>query len=223
MPTLPPSLIVFEGINGGGKSSAIAAIHAHLNHIGVDCIVTSEMGHTMLGSRLTHLIEESGEYLSPKAHLHLYTAARAEHAEKVIKPAISHGQVILMDRYTASTVAYQGYGQGISLQDIARINAIASGGWVANLTLWFDLEVDEAIERLHSREDYGDPEFLERVKNGYQALYADSPDRWVRIKAGQSPEKVVKDCLTAIWDYAKSSKADVSGWGRKEIDPGWKG
>lgn len=212
MPTTPPSLIVFEGIDGSGKSSAIAAIHTHLKNAGVDAIVTSEMGHTMLGSRLTHLIEESGEYLSPKAHLHLYAAARAEHFEKIIKPAIAHGQVILMDRYTASTVAYQGYGQGISLQDIARINAVASGGWTENLTLWFDLEVEEAIKRLHSREDYGDPEFLERVRNGYQALYADSDDWWVRIKAGQSPEKVVEDCLNAIWDYAKSSKVDVSGW-----------
>ena len=212
MPTIPPSLIVFEGIDGSGKTSAIAAIHAHLKHVGVDAIVTSEMGHTMLGSRLTRLIEECGEYLSPKAHLHLYAAARAEHFEKTIKPAISRGQVILMDRYVASTIAYQGFGQGLPLRDIAKIHAVVLGGWSANLTLWFDLPVADAIARLQDRGDDGDPEFLEKVAQGYQAIYGQTTDRWVRVKAWQSPEEVVEDCLQGIWAYAKSSKVDVSGW-----------
>jgi dTMP kinase len=202
--TLPRGrFLVLEGIDGSGKSTQLDAVRRWLPTSGLMAEgarlrCTREPGGTALGRQLRQLLLHPPEHIAPcgVAELLLYAADRAQHVETVIRPALEAGDWVLSDRFTGSTIAYQGHGRGLPLALIAELEAIATGGLEADLTLWLDLPVAESLHRRHDRaadriEAAGEA-FLRRVGEGFARL-ADERGWW-RIDAAPSPEAVAEAC-----------------------------
>ena len=178
--------IVFEGIDGAGKTTQIEILRQTLIAEGHDPLVTREPGGTRLG-------EAAGRWLrgypnlSPLTELLLFQAARAEHVEKVIRPALDAGRIVLCDRFAASTIAYQAYGRGLDLEMVEDLNRLATGGLQPTLTIFLDLPVEAARSRKdpNALDNFERPEkeFRQRVHQGYQTLAANNPKTWLTIDA----------------------------------------
>ncbi len=192
--------ITLEGGEGVGKTTQQALLAQQLCQAGYPCLCTREPGGTALGRALREILLH-GDPLTPLAELFLYAADRAEHVQKCILPALAAGQVVVCDRFTDSTLAYQGYGRGLDLQQVRQLNHLATGGLQPQLTLWLDLapEVGLARSRLGDRLEQERLEFHRRVHQGFQALAAAEPQRIVRIDAGGSPLEVA----ARIWSVVK--------------------
>ena len=203
--------ISFEGIEGSGKSTAQRLLAEHLQGLGYDPLLTREPGGCALGRSLRPiLLDARTRGLSSRAELYLFLADRAQHVAEVIRPALEAGQTVLCDRYADSTLAYQGYGRGLDPEHLRRINDMATGGLMPDLTLLLDLPVHCGLERagLRNREEgtvlsegrFDDEslEFHERVRQGYRSLAAEEPERFAIIDAAQPPEDVVLQCLSAV-------------------------
>ena len=188
--------ITLEGGEGVGKTTQQALLAERLQREGYACVSTREPGGTALGEALREILLH-GDPLTPLAELLLYAADRAEHVNKVIAPALAVGQVVICDRFTDSTLAYQGYGRGLNLEQIRQLNHLATGGLQPQLTLWLDLapEVGLARSRLGDKLEQEHLEFHRRVYRGFQALAAAEPQRIVRIPGEGSPAEVA----TRIW------------------------
>jgi dTMP kinase len=133
--------------------------------------------------------------MHPRSETLLFLAARAQLVEQVIKPNLEKGFIVLCDRYADSTMAYQGYGHQNDLGQIKNLINFATGGLTPDLTLLFDMDVEEGLQRkAHGSEwnrlDAYNLEFHQRVRQGYQIMVESEPERWVKIEAGQSPEKI---------------------------------
>lgn len=182
--------IVFEGVEGCGKSTQVNRIAAWLKQWWPCPVVTTfEPGGTELGRSLRQILLTDREPIAPHAELMLYAADRAQHIETLIKPKLAAGAIVLCDRYTDSTIAYQGYGRGLSLEFIAEINQLATGGLTSDLTLWLDLDVEAGLARVKKRctpdrIERCRIEFHRRIEAGYQALSKTNPQRIYRIDAG---------------------------------------
>ncbi len=203
--------ISFEGIEGSGKSTAQRLLAEHLQGLGYDPLLTREPGGCALGRSLRPiLLDARTRGLSSRAELYLFLADRAQHVAEVIRPALEAGQTVLCDRYADSTLAYQGYGRGLDPEHLRRINDMATGGLMPDLTLLLDLPVHCGLERagLRNREegtvlsegrfDAESLEFHERVPQGYRSLAAEEPERFAIIDAAQPPEDVVLQCISAV-------------------------
>ena len=203
--------ISFEGIEGSGKSTAQRLLAEHQQGLGYDPLLTREPGGCALGRSLRPiLLDARTRGLSSRAELYLFLADRAQHVAEVIRPALEAGQTVLCDRYADSTLAYQGYGRGLDPEHLRRINDMATGGLMPDLTLLLDLPVHCGLERagLRNREegtvlsegrfDAESLEFHERVRQGYRSLAAEEPERFAIIDAAQPPEDVVLQCISAV-------------------------
>ena len=192
--------ITLEGGEGVGKTTQQALLALQLGQAGYPCLCTREPGGTALGRALREILLH-GDPLTPLAELFLYAADRAEHVQKCILPALAAGQVVVCDRFTDSTLAYQGYGRGLDLEKIRQLNHLATGGLQPHLTLWLDLPPEVGLARtgLADRLEQERLEFHRRVHQGFQALAAAEPQRIVRIDAGGSPLEVA----ARIWSVVK--------------------
>ena len=203
--------ISFEGIEGSGKSTAQRLLAEHLQGLGYDPLLTREPGGCALGRSLRPiLLDARTRGLSSRAELYLFLADRAQHVAEVIRPALEAGQTVLCDRYADSTLAYQGYGRGLDPEHLRRINDMATGGLMPDLTLLLDLPVHCGLERagLRNREegtvlsegrcDAESLAFHEGVRQGYRSLAAEEPERFAIIDAAQPPEDVVLQCISAV-------------------------
>lgn len=192
--------ITLEGGEGVGKTTQQALLAERLQREGYACVSTREPGGTALGRALREILLH-GDPLTPLAELLLYAADRAEHVNKVIAPALAVGQVVICDRFTDSTLAYQGYGRGLDLQQVRQLNHLATGGLQPHLTLWLDLPPEVGLARtgLADRLEQERLEFHRRVHQGFQALAAAEPQRIVRIDAGGSPLEVA----ARIWSVVQ--------------------
>lgn len=199
-------LIVFEGVEGCGKTtqSARSLIWLQNSFIHKEVFVTREPGGTDLGIRLRQLLLEQKEVsqIQNTAELLLYAADRAQHVEEVLKPKLASGAIILCDRYTDSTIAYQGYGRGLNLALIHQLNDLATGGLLSDLTLWLDVNVEISLERKRGQgfADRIEQEaiaFHRRVQQGYNQLALNHPNRIVRVDASLS-EAAVQEQIQAI-------------------------
>jgi dTMP kinase len=192
--------ITLEGGEGVGKTTQQALLVERLRQEGYACLCTREPGGTALGKTLRELLLH-GDPFSPLAELLLYAADRAEHVSKVIAPALAAGQVVVCDRFTDSTLAYQGYGRGLDLEKIRQLNHLATGGLQPHLTLWLDLPPEVGLARSGSCDKLEQEhlEFHRRVYQGFQALAAAEPQRIVRISAQGSPAEVA----ARIWSVVK--------------------
>jgi dTMP kinase len=208
-------LIVFEGVEGAGKTTQILASSTWLQDIyraDRSVIITRQPGGTNLGKKIRQLLlddfdtcgkNNSVEIIHEMTELLLYGADRAQHIAAVIQPQLDLGNIVLCDRFTDSTIAYQSYGRGIDRTSIERVNKLATSGLESDLTLWLDLDVELGLERVSGR---GKPDRIERasldfhrrVQQGYRELAMSYPDRIVRIDANQSETAVQSAIQTAI-------------------------
>ena len=200
-------LIVFEGVEGSGKTTQLQRcsdwLQANGMGSGLDVfgkhrpvVVTREPGGTSLGLGLRKLLLEGhSSLIQDRTELLLYAADRAQHVEEFLKPQLALGAIILCDRYTDSTIAYQGYGRGLSLHLIQQLNQIATGGLESDLTLWLDLDAETGLKRARQRGtadriEQADLAFHRRVQQGFAQLAASYPQRIVRIDASKSEQEV---------------------------------
>ncbi|HSF57355.1 MAG TPA: dTMP kinase [Candidatus Binatia bacterium] len=204
--------ITFEGGDGSGKTTQVKALESHLVARGKSCIATREPGGTSLGRLIRHaLLEVGNQPITSPAELFLYLADRAQHLQEVILPALEQGKVVLCDRYTDSTLAYQGYGRGIDLGLLRTLNDIASRGIRPDLTLLFDCPAEIGLSRtaqrqsqpatLRGRVDRFEEEkieFHEKVRNGFLELAKAEPQRFRVIDAARSAADVRQEIMDII-------------------------
>jgi dTMP kinase len=193
--------ITLEWGDGVGKTTQQALLSERLRQEGYACLCAREPGDTALGKRLRDLLLY-GDPLSHATELLLYAADRAEHVSKVIVPALAAGQVVVCDRFTDSTLAYQGYGRGLDLEKIRQLNHLATGGLQPHFTLWLDLPPEVGLVRsgLADKLERERLEFHRRVHQGFQALAAAEPQRIVRIDA----EGSLAEVAARIWSVVES-------------------
>lgn len=200
------TLISFEGPEGAGKSSILEAILPLLEEKGIPYITTREPGGVDIAEKIRQVIlDPDHTSMDAKTELLLYIASRRQHLVERVLPALAAGKVVLMDRFIDSSVAYQGYGRGLSVEDIEWLNQFATDGLKPDLTLYFDLDVEEGLARIARNQEREvnrlDLEGLElhyKVRKGYLALAEKEPERIVKIDASQSFEAVLADVLTIL-------------------------
>ncbi len=189
-----------EGIDGSGKTTAIGELERRLIGAGYRTLLLREPGGTEIGEDVRRiLLDPRHADMDPLCELLLFAAARAQLVAGIIRPALAEGMVVICDRFTDSTIAYQGCGRGLDLGMIRRVNRIATGGLMPRRTLLLDLDPELAAARLVGREGAGpdridaeDRAFAGRVRAGYLALAREESDRIVTIAADQ-PIRIVVD------------------------------
>lgn len=204
-------LISFEGGEGAGKSTQVQRVCQWLEADGHAVLVTRQPGGTGYGQRIRQLIlaPNSEESLSAKAELFLYLADRAHHVDTVIQPALAAGKIVLCDRYTDSTLAYQGYGRGLDLNELKTLNHLATTGLEPDLTLWLDIAPALGRERILGRQSLDRLEaeslaFHERVRAGYTSLAQEQPKRWRQLNANQSEDQIFENIQALLSQHFAS-------------------
>jgi len=201
MDSVSPGLFVaFEGTEGTGKSTHLQRAAEQLRADGKRVLTTAQPGGTALGRSLRAILLGRNEYVPvPLAELFLYLADRAQHVDEVVRPALAAGEVVLTDRYSASTIAYQGYARGLDLERVKSTDCWARGGLEPDLTIWLDCPVRIGLERAGQPDRFhAEAEtFHERVRAGFAELAAGSP-RWRRIDATQPESEVYEQVMTAL-------------------------
>ncbi|WP_345179686.1 dTMP kinase [Actinomadura verrucosospora] len=181
--------IAFEGGEGAGKTTQARLAAIWLRDHGYDVVTTHEPGATKIGMRLrAMLLDRDTTGLSDRAETLLYAADRADHVANVIKPAVDRGVIVVSDRYVDSSLAYQGFGRGLPVEDIARVNAWATGGLVPDLTVLLEIPPEAGLRRLPApadRIESESQEFHERVREGFRALAEADPDRYLVLDASR--------------------------------------
>ena len=183
------TFVVFEGGDGSGKTTQARLLGRRLTRGGRHIVQTHEPGGTAFGEASRRWLR-SRFSLSPMAELLLFVAARAQHVEEIIVPALAAQQTVVCDRFAASTVAYQGYGRGLDLELIARLNDMATRGLRPNLTVLLDIPAEVALAR--KKDGFRDTfeseaaEFHQRVREGYLAQASGEPDRWLVLDGAMS-------------------------------------
>ena len=199
--------ITFEGPEGCGKTTQIKLLAEVLTARGCNVLSLREPGGTSIGDQIREVLHDlRNREMHPRAEILLYNAARAQIVEQQIKPQLARGGIVLCDRFADSTVAYQGYGRGLNLDDVRHIVAFATQNLKPDLTLYLDIDVEAGLERRRSgggewnRMDDQAVEFYRRVRDGYWQLMADEPQRWVKIDAARSVAEVQQE----IWGVVQS-------------------
>ena len=202
-PAFPGTFVAVEGGEGAGKSTQVEALAAWLREAGHEVVVTREPGSTPAGARLRELLLDPASALAPRAEALLYAADRAQHVDAVIVPALQRGAVVVTDRYVDSSLAYQGAGRDLAVEEVARLSHWATGGVRPDLVLLLD--VDPALGLVRARR-VGEPDrieaeslaFHQRVRQGFLDLAAKAPDRYLVLAADQPAEQVAAQVRTRV-------------------------
>ncbi len=195
------AFIVFEGLDGSGKTTLMKKLSSLLDQSSIPYIMTREPGGTSLGDELRDIIlRKEGDAPCPRAELLLYEAVRAQHVEKRIKPALKNNQWVLCDRYTASSMAFQSGGRNINAKDVEWLNAFATDDLKPELFVLLDLTVEESEKRrigrqleTHTEADRLESEkkdFHERTRQGYINEAKKEPSRWLVLDASKTPDEL---------------------------------
>ncbi|MFC1608265.1 dTMP kinase [Candidatus Latescibacterota bacterium] len=190
-------LITLEGIDGCGKTTQAERLFAVLADRGLSSHLFREPGGTVIGEKIRSiLLDPSLTEMHPLAELFLYLAARVQITDELIRPSLEHGDIVVMDRYSDSTVAYQGYARGIGSDTVSNVNAIATMGLRPDVTFIIDCDPVLAMSRVSSEPDRLESEglvFMERVREGFLELAKQDPKRYVIIDGSKSIELVGAD------------------------------
>jgi dTMP kinase len=192
--------VTFEGIEGSGKSTQAGRLSAYL---GPGTLLTQEPGGTMIGRLIRGLLlDHTHRALAPAAEVLLFFADRAQHVAELVRPALDAGRSVVSDRYTDSSLAYQGYGRGLDRELIRAVARLATGGLQPDLTVLLDVPVDVGLARAgrrgpHDRLEAEVREFHDRVRAGYLAMAAAEPRRWVVLDGEGEAEEVARRVAAA--------------------------
>ncbi len=202
------TFITFEGIEGSGKTTQIHLLLDWLKQRTERALLTREPGGTSIGEQIRAiLLNPANTEMTPEAEILLFSAARAQIVREVIRPRLAEGWIVICDRFADSTLAYQGYGHGLPLDDLLNITAFATGGLWPDLTVYLDLDVETGLQRKAAtpeewnRMEAQAVEFHQRVRRGYLALAAQNPQRWLVVDAAQSPASIhrqIRDRVTMM-------------------------
>ena len=212
-----PFFITFEGGEAAGKSTQTRLIAAYLTRQGYQVTRVAEPGSTKLGSRIRRLVKYGPMAITPLAETMLFLAARTQLVEEVIAPALARGEAVVSDRFADSTLAYQGYGRGLDLEDLRRLNTIATKGLTPDLTVLLDMSVEASVQRrapraadrfeaeLSGQQDVGASKhtFHEKVRQGFLTLAQKEPDRWMVVDATLPRRKVSRLVRARVVDLLK--------------------
>jgi len=202
---MPGAFITFEGIEGSGKSTQISRLLQYLMNSGRSAILTREPGGTPIGDQVRKiLLDPANRLLDPTAELLLYAASRAQHLREVILPALDAGKVVLCDRFSDATLAYQGYGRGLSIDTIRQLDGIVTAGLRPRLTILLDIDAATGVGRargrntsqgLHGEARFENEElaFHNLVRDGYLDLAKQDPGRIRTVDASRTPEEIQED------------------------------
>jgi len=197
--------VTVEGVEGSGKSTLVRTLSDRLARRGCDLLATHEPGDTVLGRAIrAALLDATTEPPTPIAELLLYLADRHQHVDRVIRPALAAGRLVLCDRFSDSTLAYQGYGRGLDLETVRTLDRVARADLVPNLTIVLDCPPEVGLARAHSRTGSRDRlereplAFHERVRAAFHALAASDPDRHIVIDTTAERETVADLAERAI-------------------------
>ena len=187
--------ITFEGGEGCGKSLQSRMLYDRLRLESIPAVLTYEPGGTPVGDEICRLLKWAEDMnITPLSELLLFNAARSQLVEAVIKPGLEIGRVVICDRFTDSTIVYQGYGRGLDLKTVRAINDSATQDLRPELTILLDLSVEEGFHRKQaSKQDRFEKEgaeFHQKVRRGYLELAAAEPERWLVIDAAQAKDKI---------------------------------
>ncbi len=201
--------ITFEGGEGCGKSAQSRALYKKLMQLSIPVVLTHEPGGTPLGDEISRRLKwAKSPDISPMTELLLFNASRAQLVDGVIKPNLAKGEVVILDRYADSTTAYQGYGRGLDLEIVKKVNKAATQGVKPDLTVLLDMPSEEGLGRKKGeRRDRFEKEILafhQKVRQGYLKLAADEPQRWLVIDATQSKERIAQ----IIWERVRGLIAE---------------
>jgi len=202
--------ITFEGGEGCGKSTQSRLLLKKIEQQNIPVVLTHEPGGTVLGNELRKALKRKrGSSISPHAELFLVAASRAQLVAELIRPALEEGKVVICDRFTYSTLVYQGYGRGLELSFVETVNNIATGNLKSDLTILLDISPDQGLARKRSLKDrfeLEDLSFHRRVRDGYLKAAAAEPDRWLVIDASLPKGKIAE----IIWDRVSQLRPDLS-------------
>ncbi|MBI1756764.1 MAG: dTMP kinase [Fimbriimonas ginsengisoli] len=193
--------VTFEGPEGAGKTTVLKAVARRLEADGQRVVMTREPGEGEIGAKIRDILLSGGD-LSPAAELFLFLADRAQHVASVIKPALAAGAFVLCDRYSDSTLVYQGYGRGLDLETLRGLNQLATGGLTPDLTLLLDLDPELGLARLSldkmDRMDRESIEFHRKVRDGFLREAKREPARWRVIDAAVPIAGVILACCQEV-------------------------
>jgi dTMP kinase len=214
------AFITFEGIDGSGKSTQLRMLASALRMRGLEVVVTREPGGTNLGKRLRAALLDTQEQVDPLAELLLYAADRAQHVRTLLRPAIETSHIVLSDRYADATVAYQGAGRGFTVELVAQVVELATGGLKPDLTFIFDLSVAECATRTRRRAggesaadrlDSEDAALYTRVRNAYLEIAAAEPERVRLVDASASVNETHAQVLELMDEFLAEKGLVVGG------------
>ena len=201
--------VVFEGPEGSGKTTQIRLLDKAVRSRGLSVVCTREPGGTPIAEQIRTVLHDlKNQAMLPITEALLYSAARAQHVSRIIRPAIKRGDFVISDRYAASTMAYQGYGHGLDLDKLRLITDFATGGLYPDLLIYLDLKVTIGLQRKlrdqeagrgeWNRMDQQDIAFYRRVREGYLEMASQDPDRWLIIDATQPIAAIHKIVLERL-------------------------
>jgi dTMP kinase len=200
-------LIAFEGIEGAGKSTQLRLAAAALRERGLTVVETHEPGGTTIGAELRRIVMHVPDAPpAPLTELLLYLADRAQHLAEVITPAMTHGAVVLTDRFSASTIAYQGFARQLDLDTVSRLDAIVRGGVAPACTILLDCPVAVGLQRAHGDDRFHreQPEFHERVRRAFLSLAEADTDRYRILDSTAPTEQLHRQVMAAILQCLQS-------------------
>jgi dTMP kinase len=213
---VPGTFITFEGIDGSGKTTQLRLLGNFLRATGCNALLTREPGGTTLGLRLRAALLDAMEEVDPLTELLVFAADRAQHVRRMLRPELAAGRVVISDRYADATVAYQGAGRGFPPELIAQIVQLATDGLKPDLTLLFDVSIDESTSRTSRRStkqnsttsrdrlDIENADFHSRVRDAYLQIALAEPDRVKLIDTSGPVERTHERVKEIVVPYLQS-------------------
>ncbi len=203
--------ITFEGADGCGKTTQLNKAEQLLKELGYDIVVTREPGALEVGQKIRDIVLHHKGIVSDNCEMFLYLADRSQHMDTLIKPAIEEGKIVLCDRHTDSTIAYQGYGRGREIKKLEELNKIATSGLTPDLTILFDVDTAVAQTRVGNEKDRIEAAgitFHQKVRDGYIKIANKNKDRIKVVNANNSIEDVYNDTKNIIISLINTNQKD---------------
>ena len=212
--------ITFEGIEGSGKTTQCARLAKALRDLGLKVVETREPGGTPLAERIRDLLLEpdsprGGELVAPLCEAYLILAARSQHVEQLVQPALTDGAIVLCDRFADSTLAYQGYARGLDRRLLMQLSRVASHGLAPDVTFLFDLPIEEGLSRRRSEELHGAQQnridreslaFHNRVRRGFLDLARRDPGRITVLDGAGDPDSLAEKVRSRVVAFLKKRR-----------------